>query len=73
MAAIKATLYIANGPILRCNRRFTTQPIKLQCFIKVCYAVIAHIAFHAYLMTYLLLFYANFQRFIYSGWCSKSK
>ena len=31
--------------------RFTTQPIKLQRFVKVCYAVIAHIAFHAYLTT----------------------
>ena len=53
--------------------RFTTQPIKLQRFVKFCYAVIAHIAFHAYLTTYLLLFYANFQKFISNGWCSKLK
>ena len=35
--------------------------------------MIAHIAFHAYLTTYLLLFHANFQRYISNGWCSKSK
>ena len=52
--------------------RLTTQPIKLQRFVKLCYAVIAHIALHAYLTTYLLLFYANFQRFISKGWCSIS-
>ena len=38
---------------------------------KICYAVIAHFAFLAYLKTYLLIFYANFQRFISIGWCSK--
>ena len=32
--------------------RFTTQPIKLQCLVKMCYVLIAHIAFHAYLTTY---------------------
>ena len=53
--------------------RFTTQPIKLKRFVKFSYAMIAHIAFHAYLTTYLLIFYANFQRFICNGWCSKSK
>ena len=53
--------------------RFTTQPIKLQRFVKFCYVVVAHIAFHAYLTTYLLIFYANFQRFICNGWCFKSK
>ena len=52
--------------------RLTTQPIKLQRFVKLCYALIAHIALHAYLTTYLLLFYANFQRFITKGWCSIS-
>ena len=52
---------------------FTTKPIKLQRFVKFCYAVITHIVFYAYLTTYLLLFYANFQRFISNGWCSKSK
>ena len=61
------------GPFYVTFWRFTTQPIKLQHFVKVCYAVIAHIAFHAYLTTYLLLFYANFQRFISNRWCSKSK
>ena len=35
--------------------------------------MIAHIAFHAYLTTYSLLFYPNFQRFISNGWCSKLK
>ena len=53
--------------------RFTTQPIKLQCFVKCCCAVIANIAFHAYLTAYLNLFHANFQRIISNGWCSKSK
>ena len=53
--------------------RFTTQPIKLQRFVKNCYAVIAHIAFYAHLTTDFLLFYANFQRFISNGWCSSSK
>ena len=42
--------------------RFTTQTIKLECFVKFCYAVIAHIVFHAYLMAYLLLFYINCQK-----------
>ena len=42
-------------------------------FVKFCYAVIAHIAFHAYLTTCLLLFFANFHRFISNGWCSESK
>ena len=66
--------YIAPiGPFYVAFWRFTTQPIKLQHFVKICNAVIAHIAYHAYLTTYLLLFYANFQRFISSGWCSKSK
>ena len=37
------------------------------------YAVTAHIAFQAYLTTCLLIFYANFQRFISKGWGSKSK
>ena len=35
-----------------------------QFYVAFCYAVIAHISFHAYLTTYLLLFFANFQRFI---------
>ena len=52
---------------------FTTLPIKLQRFVKLSYAVIAHIAFHAYLTTYFLLFYANFQRFISKGWHSNVK
>ena len=52
---------------------FTAQPNKLQRFVKYCYDVIAHIACYAYLMTDLLLFYANFQRFISNRWCSISK
>ena len=40
---------------------FTTQTIEIQRFVKFCYAVIAHIAFHVYLTTYLLLFCANFK------------
>ena len=51
------------GPFYVAFWRFTTQPIKLQRFVKFYYAVIYHIAYHAYLTTYLLLFYANFQRF----------
>ena len=66
--------YIArSGPFYVAFWRFTTQPIKLQQFKKLCYAAIAHIAFHACLTTYLLLLYANFQRFILNRWCSKSK
>ena len=66
--------YIArNGPFYVAFWRFTTQPINLQLFVKLCYAVIAHIAFHLYLTTYLLLLYANLQRFISYGWCSKLK
>ena len=66
--------YIARtGPFYVAFWGFTTQPIELQRFVKFCYAVIAHIAFHAYLTTSLLLFYASFQRFISNGWCSKSK
>ena len=67
--------YIAGtGPVYVAFSRLTTQPIKLQRFVKLCYAVIADIAFHVYLTTYLLLFYANFQRYITAkGWCSKSK
>ena len=61
------------GPFYVAFWRFTTQPTKLQRFVKFCYAVIAHIAFHAYLMTYLIIFYANFQRFISNGCCSISK
>ena len=50
--------YIAQtGPFYVAFWRFTTQPIKLKRFVKVCYAVIAHIAFNSYLTTYLLLFY----------------
>ena len=64
--------YVAlTGPFYVAFWRITTQPIKLQRFEKLCYAVIAHIAFHVYLATYLLLFYSNFQRFISNGWCSK--
>ena len=38
--------YIAQtGPFCVAFWRFTTQPIKLQRFVKLCYAVIAHIAF----------------------------
>ena len=40
------------GPVYVGFRRFTTQPIKLQRFVKVCYVVIAHIAVRAYLMAY---------------------
>ena len=66
--------YIAQtSPVYVGFWRFTIQPIKLQRLVKVCYVVIAHIAFHEYLMPYLLLFYANFQRIIYYGWCSISK
>ena len=66
--------YIAQtGPFYVASLRFTTQPIKLQRFVKFCYAVIAHTEFHEYLATNLLLFYANFQRFISNEWCSKSK
>ena len=37
--------YIAQtGPFYIAFWRFTTQPIKLQRFVKLCYAVIAHIA-----------------------------
>ena len=42
--------------------------LNINVFEKFCYAVIALIAFHAYLTTNLLLFYANFQRFISNGW-----
>ena len=52
------------GPFNVAFGRFTTQTIKLQHFVKNSFAVIAHIAFHAYATTYLPLFYANFQRFI---------
>ena len=72
-AVVKAMLYSANRPIYVAFWRFTTQPIKLQRFVKFCYAVIVHIAFHVYLMTYLLLFCANFQRVISDGRYSKSK
>ena len=66
--------YIARtGPFYIAFWRFTTQPIKLQRFVKFCCAAIAHIAFHACLTTYLLLLYANFQRFISNRWCSKVK
>ena len=51
---------------------FTTQPIELKRFVKFRYAVIAHIAFHVYLRTYLLIFNANFQRFI-TACCQKVK
>ena len=61
------------GPFYVAFWRFTTQRIKLQSLVKFCYAVIAHIALHVYLMTNLLLFYANFQKWISNGWCSKSK
>ena len=55
--------YIArSGPFYVAFWHFTTQPIKR--FVKFCYAAIAHIAFHACLTTYLLLLYANFQRFL---------
>ena len=66
--------YIAQtGPFYVAFWRYSAQPIKLQHFVKVDYAVVAHIAFHAYLTTCLLLFYATFQRFISNRWCSKSK
>ena len=66
--------YIARAsPFYVAFWRFTAQPINDQRFVKFCYAVIAHIAFNAYLTTYLLLFDANFQRFISNGWCSKLK
>ena len=66
--------YIARtGAFYVAFRRVTTQTIKLQRFIKVCYAMIAHNAFHAYLTTYLLLIYAKFQRFISNERRSKSK
>ena len=49
--------YIARtGPFHVAFWRFTSQPIKLQRFVKFCYAVIAHIAFHAYLTNFLLLY-----------------
>ena len=72
-AVVKATLYSVKRPILSCILTFNTQPIKLQRFVKKRYAVIAHNAFHAYVTTYLLIFYANFQRFISNVWCAKSK
>ena len=62
-----------SGPFFVAFWRFISQPIKLQHFVKFCNAVIAHIAFNAYLTNYLLLYYANFQRLISNGWCSKSK
>ena len=66
--------YVARtGPSYVAFWRFTTQPINLHHFVKVYYAVIAHIVFHAYLTTYLLIFYANFKRFISNGWCSRLK
>ena len=59
--------YIAQtGPFYVVFLLFIAQPIKLQRFVKFCYAV-----FHAYLTTYLLLFYASFQRLISNGWCNK--
>ena len=66
--------YIAqSGPFYVAFWHFTTQPIKIQHFVKKVYAAIAHIAFHACLMTYVLLLYANFQRIISNGRCSKLK
>ena len=66
--------YIArSGPFYVAFLHFTTQPNKLQRFVKLWYAVIADIAFHVYSTTYLLLFYADFQRFICNRWCSNSK
>ena len=66
--------YIAQtGPLYVAFWRFTTQPLKLQRFVKFCWSLIAHIAFHSSLTIYLLLFYGNFQRFISNGLCSKSK
>ena len=71
---LKATLYSANRHVLRCIWTFHhTTNYTSTFFVNLCYAVIAHIAFHAYLTTHLLLFYANFQRFISNGGCSKSK
>ena len=65
--------FAQTGPFYVAFLLSTTQPIKLQRFVKLCYAVIAHIAFHVYLTTYLLLFHINFQRFISNGWCSTLK
>ena len=58
-----------SGPFHVAFWHFTKQPIQLQSFVKLCYAAIAHIAFHACLTTYLLFLYANFQRFISKGLC----
>ena len=64
--------YIARtGPFYVAFWLFTIQLIKLQHFLNFCYAAIAHIAFNACLTTYILLLYANVQRFISNGWCSK--
>ena len=63
---------VRTGPFYVAFWSHTTLPIKFQCFVKFCYAVIAYIAFHAYLTTHFLLFYAKFLRFISTGWCSKS-
>ena len=72
---VKATLYSANRPILRCNFTFyyITNLTSEFCKILLCCNSVAHIASHVHLETYLLIFFANFQRFISNGWCSKSK
>ena len=46
---------VRTGPFYVAFWRFTTQPIKHQRFIILCYAVIAYIAFHTYLTTFILL------------------
>ena len=51
---------------------WNASPIKHQRLVIV-YAVISHIALNAYLTTSLLLFRANFRRYISKRFCSRSK
>ena len=69
-AVIKAMLHSVSRCILRCILMVYYITIQNVIF---CYAVTAHIVFHAYLPTCLLLIYENFQRFIAKGFCYRSK
>ena len=53
--------------------RFTTQPIKLKRFVKCVMLWWPILRSMHILTTYLVLFYANFQRVIFNGRSSKSK
>ena len=64
IAVVKATLQSVNRDILRCILIVCYKTIKPQRLVILCFSVIAHMAFNAYLTTCLLLFNGNFQRFI---------